>query len=209
MGAQNTSGYITLLAAAAVGQNIRVVIDSNGKAAIATAAQRGIGTTQNMASAADGLVNVRLFTHPGTFLMKAAGDFVARSVVYAAADGEVDNVATAVKMGVALEAATADGDQIEVMPIAEPTVAASHTVIAAGIHTWGGGAAATDAITPGVAIAATDIVHVTINVRGAGNPTTVISVGIDDANDEIDVLLDQNGTDASTTLFYSVLRAIA
>ena len=83
----------------------------------------------------------------------------------------------------------------------------THVVVAAGNHAWAGGAAATDSIAV-VGLLATDIVLVNIAARGAGNPTSVIGVN-DAGNDQIDLLMDQNGENGVTKIAYTVLRAIA
>ena len=90
--------------------------------------------------------------------------------------------------------------------ISDPALITPIEIIASGIHTWGGGAAPLDAIVPGVVLNSTDIVQANISVQGVGVPTTVKSLVIDNPNDEIDITLDQNGEDAVTKIFYTVLR---
>jgi len=69
---------------------------------------------------ADGVVAVHLINCPGTVEMIAAGAISSGADVYAAADGEIQSLSEAAatyrKIGIALEAATADGDIIEVLP---------------------------------------------------------------------------------------------
>ena len=73
----------------------------------------------------------------------------------------------------------------------------------AGIHTWAGGAATTDSITV-TGLLATDLILVNISIQGSGSPTSVI--GINDAsNDQIDLIMDQNGQDGTTKIDYLVL----
>lgn len=57
-------------------------------------------------------VAVRLINAGGTFEVTAAGAISAGAAVYAAADGKVEAAGTAAK-GFAIEASTANGDQIE------------------------------------------------------------------------------------------------
>lgn len=83
-------------------------------------------------------------------------------------------------------------------------VADTFEVVAAGIHSWGGGAATTDSI-PVVGLLATDIIQVTLIAR-ATTETLVLAVN-DAANDQIDITLSANGTDVTTKLSYTVLRA--
>lgn len=81
----------------------------------------------------------------------------------------------------------------------------SHKVVAAGLHSWAGGAAKTDSIAV-VGLLETDIVLVNVSARGAASPTTVIGVN-DAGNDQIDLVMDQNGEDGVTKIAYAVLRA--
>lgn len=78
--------------------------------------------------------------------------------------------------------------------------------VAAGIHTWAGGAATTDSITV-VGLVATDIVIVNLVAR-AGSEYLVLAAN-DFANDQIDITLSANGTNGTTKLSYQVLRTTA
>lgn len=82
----------------------------------------------------------------------------------------------------------------------------SHIPVASGIHDWAGGAAATDSIEV-VGLLATDIVIATLVAR-AGAETLVMAAN-DAGNDQIDLTLSANGTDGTTKVAYTVLRAIA
>lgn len=98
---------------AALGQHLRVTTLSTGKVALAEAGQMGVGTTENVATAADELVGIRLNNAHGTRKVVANGAISEGSLVYCAASGKVASSGT-VSYGVACEAATADGDVIEV-----------------------------------------------------------------------------------------------
>lgn len=98
---------------AALGQHLRVTSLSTGKVALAEAGQMGVGTTENPATAADEIIGVRLNNAHGTRKVVANGAISEGSLVYTAASGKVGSSGT-VCYGVALEAATADGDVIEV-----------------------------------------------------------------------------------------------
>lgn len=78
------------------------------------------------AADADDQVAVRLLNDAGTFEMIAAGAIDAGADVYAAADGKVSALSASAgdyrKIGIALEAAAADGDIIEVLPYDYQTV---------------------------------------------------------------------------------------
>jgi len=111
---------ITLATSAAVSAK-RLVKLSTGTAIhnTATATDDPVGVACYAAASGDD-VAIRLLTEPGTFEMVAAGAISLGADVYAAADGEIQAVPTAAgtyrKIGIAMEAATADGDFIEVLP---------------------------------------------------------------------------------------------
>lgn len=112
----------TFEASAAIAPNLRVKLDTNGQLAAAGAAERSIGVLERRALAANELVAVRTRNAPGTRKMVAAGAITARNYVYGAASGKVDDIPNGNLEGIALEAATADGDVIEVLPVAAPPV---------------------------------------------------------------------------------------
>lgn len=99
---------------AALSKAIRVVL-SAGNLAAAGASDIAIGTMEYRALAGDEVGTVRLRTASGTQLMVASGAISANAAVYAAASGKVAGSGT-ILIGIALEAATADGDIIEVLP---------------------------------------------------------------------------------------------
>lgn len=107
-------------AATDLGAHLRVVVDANGKYALADASTAGVGVTEYAVSAGDHAGMVPLNTQ-GTVEMTAAGAIAMGADVYAAAGGKVQALpgapGTYYKVGVAMEAATADGDIIEVLPI--------------------------------------------------------------------------------------------
>ncbi len=81
----------------------------------------------------------------------------------------------------------------------------THHVVAAGIHAWAGGAAATDSIAV-AGLEATDIVQATLVARAAAE--TLVLAANDAGNDQIDLTLSANGTNGTTKVAYSVLRAV-
>lgn len=106
----------TFVAGAAIAKGLRVKL-SAGKLAAAGIADDWIGTMVN-ASFADGdVVAVRLRTANGTTKFVAAGAVTAGARVYAAASGKVDDTISTELIGIALEAAGADGDFFEVMQL--------------------------------------------------------------------------------------------
>ena len=102
-------------AGGAIAQHLRVKL-SAGKLAAAGVGDQSIGTMEE-ASFADGDYRpVRLRTAQGTKKMVAAGAVTAGAQVFAAAGGKIDDTPNPFPEGIALEAATADGDVIEVLP---------------------------------------------------------------------------------------------
>ena len=77
-------------------------------------------------------------------------------------------------------------------------------IFAAGIYSWDGGADTTGSI-PVTGLLATDIVITTL-VQRASNEQLIVSVN-DAANDQINLLLNHNGTNTTTKIAYQVLRA--
>jgi hypothetical protein len=78
-----------------------------------------IGASQTY-GAANGKVMVRLLSDPGTFMLEAAGAAAAGAKAFAADDGKVQALPTAAgtyrQIGYFLDAPTADGDVVEVLP---------------------------------------------------------------------------------------------
>lgn len=143
MSQQVDGAIITLEAAEAIGAYIRVKLDSNGKAAIAGAKEPTLGITQRAVASGED-VAIKLLNGFGTYKMTANAAITARTVVYGTASGKIDDSAGAglvgCAVGVALEAATAQNDVIEVLAIPSSvgvrvmfgqhtTVAASDTVV--------------------------------------------------------------------------------
>lgn len=73
-----------------------------------------LGTIQEATFAAGDVVAVRMRNAPGTVKMVAAAAIAAEAAVYGAASGRIDDAVSGNPIGVALEAATAAGDIIEV-----------------------------------------------------------------------------------------------
>lgn len=98
---------------------------SSGLLVLAGATDKDIGcSTRRFDANSHGAVRLR--TSPGTDAMVAAEAISAGATVFTAADGKIGNTATgAFQVGTALEAATADGDIIEVLRNAHGDTAAS------------------------------------------------------------------------------------
>lgn len=112
----NTTGCLGLEAAADINEFIRVKLDANGKAAIAAAADAAIGVTEHKVLSG-GVVTVRLFSAPGSFIITAGGAITRGNQVYPAAAGKIAAAGTTALNLVAKDAAAADGDQIECVPV--------------------------------------------------------------------------------------------
>lgn len=101
-------------ASAAIGQHLRVYLTASNTLALAGANDYGIGTMEDAATAANEQVGVRLNSAQGTRKCVANGAITVGDPVYLSAAGKVGASGSA-RYGIALEAATADGDIIEVL----------------------------------------------------------------------------------------------
>ena len=88
---------------------------SAGTVVYADAGEYSVGITEEKV-ASGALVTVRLTNAAGTRTVTAAGTFSLGAELYGAADGKVDDAAVGQVIGTALAAATAAGDQIEMVP---------------------------------------------------------------------------------------------
>lgn len=117
----------TFTADEAIAVNLRVKLDSDGRVTVAGLADKDIGTAVTPAFAAGDDISVRLRTAAGTHKMVAVEALAVGATVYTEAAGKVQDTAqaTAFQVGTALEAASADGDVIEVLYNAHGDTAAS------------------------------------------------------------------------------------
>lgn len=108
----------TFVASAALGQFLRVTYGSSGTAGqmiLAGAAVAELGVTDLPSYAALDDIPVRLRTAQGTQQFVASGAIALGATVRCAAGGKITSSGTDPIIGTALEAATADGDIIEVL----------------------------------------------------------------------------------------------
>jgi hypothetical protein len=117
------SSPLTFTTGAAVSAKRLVKLSSNTVIHnTATYTDKPLGVAEVAAASGD-VVAVALLSADGTMEMTAGGVISYGADVYAAADGKVTALSTTGgryrKVGVALEAATADGDIIQVLPIAQ------------------------------------------------------------------------------------------
>jgi len=113
---QNSTGIKTFRATAvAIAAHVRVTIDSAGLIS-AAGDNDAIGVTLTPI-VASGNGSVKLWSAPGTFMVKALTAFAAAAVLYPAAGGTVDDAVVGNPLGlVAIDAATAAGDIVEAVP---------------------------------------------------------------------------------------------
>jgi hypothetical protein len=114
---QTNTGLKGYVAGEALEAFRRVKLNSSNQVVYAGVNDRDHGITEHAAASGDH-VTVRLRNMPGTVRLIAAGACSALDVLYGAASGKVDDALTgAPGRYLALEAALADGDEIECMPL--------------------------------------------------------------------------------------------
>lgn len=106
----------TFTAGAAIGDFILVKL-SSGKLAVAGLGDEFLGAIQAKSFADGDIRSVRLKNAQGTQKMVASGAIALGAVVYGRAAGKIDDNSStsAVRVGIALEAATAANDIVEVL----------------------------------------------------------------------------------------------
>ncbi len=109
------TGSITLPCDTTIARYLRVKM-SGGYLAAAAATDNEIGTLEEAILTAGDYGSVVPRAIGGTRYMIAAGAFSQYAAIYGAAGGKVDDVTNENYVGIALQAATADGDNIEVLP---------------------------------------------------------------------------------------------
>ena len=133
-------GILTFTAGEALAAKRRVKIKSGTtttppEVVYADAGEQHIGITE-YAVASAATVAVRPRTANGSQEASAAGAFAVGATLYGAADGKVDDAASGTAIGIAVEAATAAGDIVEVMDFTViSTTAATVSIADAGGHT--------------------------------------------------------------------------
>lgn len=114
----NDDGLYPVTLTEAVGQHLRC----NAAGELCAIGERGIGYATRAGAIGD-TVAVALHSKPGTVKVVAAAAISKDAIVYSAAAGKVSVSATgAYPLGIALEAATANNDVIEIMPLVGETV---------------------------------------------------------------------------------------
>ena len=112
-------GFKGFKVAAAIGKYRRVKPNALSQVVVAGVGASDetveIGVTQDETFNADEVTAVKLRSAGGTQLMTAAGAFAQGAPIYGAASGKIDDAASGAVIGIALEAAVADGDEVEVV----------------------------------------------------------------------------------------------
>jgi hypothetical protein len=117
MSQYNDSGYKSVTFTEAVGQFLRT--DASGTLCGIT--ERGIGEA-TVAAAIGDVASVALHSKQGTKKVVASEAISKDAIVYTAAGGKVGaSASTAYPLGIAIEAASADGDVMEIMPLVGET----------------------------------------------------------------------------------------
>jgi len=115
------TGYRSFVPNGAIDKFILVKLSADNTVSAAGLAEEPIGVVvdESYASGAGSeSVTVALLSKGGTIKCVAANAITRGAIVYGRASGKIDDVSTssAIQIGVALEAATATGDIIEVLP---------------------------------------------------------------------------------------------
>lgn len=117
----------TFTASAAISQFALVTLANTGKIASTGLAERPIGVAMTAAFADGDEISVKLLNGSGSFKGIAKEALAVAAVLYTEAAGKLQDTAeaTSLPVGIALEAATAENDIIEFLPLHYGGVAAS------------------------------------------------------------------------------------
>lgn len=123
MAEYNDTGYQSFPVSAALGQHLRVNVNTSGQLTLAGIGDQDIGVTRNATFAVGDVVTVVERSKPGTHKAVANGAIDIGDLVFTAADGKVSasQGVGAFLRGKAISAAGADNDILEVMPLSGDT----------------------------------------------------------------------------------------
>ncbi len=116
-----STGPKTFTASEAIAKKLRVSIVAASATdpvgvEIADATTHGIGTNEVIAASGE-LCSIDLFSSGKSSEVVALTAFAVGATLYPAAGGKVDDAVSGTPIGTSLEAATADGDIIEMIPV--------------------------------------------------------------------------------------------
>lgn len=177
----------TFEAGGAIGQYLRVKL-SSGVLAAAGAAELALGTIEREAFASGEKVPVRLPTAQGTRKMVASAAVTQYATVYGATGGKVSSTANGNPEGIALEAASADGDIIEVLPLQTLDSLLGVVGVAAGYKVARGETALDGSNPTSVAHGLTTCVAFVAMLKGTAAPgvgTSILTSNINGANVDV------------------------
>lgn len=172
----------------------RRVKKSSGTVVYSDADEDYIGVTEHACASGD-VVSVKLKNCAGTFEMTAAGAISVNTHVHPADDGKVDDAVAGPVIGYALEAATADGDIIEVLPIPTEIISAQKVLefnlLAAAEADGTVLAAFADGAsnTPGISVTDSECFGIRWNNAAAPDPIVVSAVIPPDLDETQDVTI--------------------
>lgn len=174
---QHPGDTITLQYAADTLPYLRGTVDSNGKFAIAGATTKAqlLNVGGNVDISEDDRGDARFIHAAGTQVMKANAAITRGAAVYAAADGEVAPAGTVLE-GYALQAAGADGDLIEVIPVGQ---VGRHLVLGGTVTVSSGQAAANSGNGRVDIVTGTGVVPTAVHVMHLDASTLVAQTGFD------------------------------
>lgn len=127
------------VASAAIAAHLRVKLNGSNKLAVcgAGATENELGTITEEAFADGDIRSVRLTNAMGTTKMVALTSFSREVLLYAGAGGYVDDVVNGKPIGIALEAATALYDVVEVLRVNATVIVTTATALDDIDITWG------------------------------------------------------------------------
>ena len=117
MAEMNATGHKSFTTSAAVAQWARVKLEAGGTVVTAGLAEKEIGVATREAFASGDIIDVQMVSAPGTVKMIAIEALAVAAPVYTETSGKVQDTAQATSylVGIALNAAAADGDIVEVL----------------------------------------------------------------------------------------------
>ncbi len=166
----------------------------------ADAGEQCIGITGNEAIADGDPVSVTPFNLQGSYEGTAADSFSVGATLYGAADGKISDTSSGSAIGIALEAATADGDIVQWMPFAVlSTTAATVSYADAGGQTAAATMEAVGAEVYTHILSAQQFIPIPLTAWMLGDGTNTVSYG----GPATDPILDMTNADTDSALRFT------